>query len=96
MVQQRKMMKLLITLFLCCEVLHAAAQYSSCTKILRKLNDGFFDALRKVESNGNLCRISDDGSELGPYQISEEYYREAAEFDVTLKTEGIYIVTIDV
>ena len=81
-------MKLLITLFVCCKVLHVTAQYSNCTKILRKLDDNFFDALRKVESDGDLCRISDGGHELGPYQISEKYYKEAVEFDVTLKAEG--------
>ena len=82
-------MKLLIALFVCCKVLHVTAQYSNCTKILRKLGDNFFDALRKVESDGDQCRISDGGHELGPYQISEKYYKEAVEFDITLKAEGI-------
>ena len=82
-------MKLLIALFLCWEVLHTTAQYSNCTRILRKLDGDFFDALRKVESNGDLCMISDDGKELGPYQISEEYYMEAVDYDVSLKTKGI-------
>ena len=76
-------------LLLCCNVLGTSAQYSDCTKILEKLNDAFFDPLRKVESDGDLCKVGADGNELGPYQISEEYYDEAVEFDPTLGTGGL-------
>ena len=38
-------------------------------------NTKTFDALRKVESNGNICKINDD--KLGPYQISEQYYNDS-------------------
>ena len=34
-----------------------------------------FNALRKVESNGDLCKIQ--GDKLGPYQISEQYYKDS-------------------
>lgn len=64
------------------------AQRDGCsTKILEKLNDRFFDALRKAESDGDICKISAD--KLGPYQISEEYYEDAVGADQTLKTGGI-------
>ena len=52
------------------------------------LLDDFFDAIREVESNGDLCKVSADGVKLGSYQISEEYYKEAVEFDERLKTGG--------
>ena len=38
-------------------------------------NTKLFDALRKVESNGNTCKIN--GGALGPYQISEQYYNDS-------------------
>ena len=38
-------------------------------------NTKMFDALRKVESNGNICKIK--GDKLGPYQISKQYYNDS-------------------
>ena len=38
-------------------------------------NTKMFDALRKVESNGNICKIN--ANKLGPYQISEQYYNDS-------------------
>ena len=35
-----------------------------------------FDALRKAESNGDLCKI--EGGKLGPYQISKQYYKNSS------------------
>ena len=73
---------------------------SGCREFNSGLNDDFFDALRKVESDGDLCKVSvevsvnvssnstSNSTELGPYQISEEYYNEAVEFDPRLKTGG--------
>ena len=82
-------MKFLIILFLCCKVLRTTAQFSNCSnRILAQLNDGFFDALRKMVSDGDLCKVSADGNKLGPYQISEEFYNDALDFDPTL-TEGL-------
>ena len=34
-----------------------------------------FDALRTVESGGNICKVK--GDKLGPYQISEQYYNDS-------------------
>ena len=48
--------------------------------------EDFFDALRKLESNGNLCKI--EGNKAGPYQISEEYYNEAVEYNPQLRDGG--------
>ena len=84
----------MIVLFLCYAILRATAQQSSCSiSILLAIDDRFFDALRMMVSDGNVCKsLSRDGSyyELGPYQISEEFYNDAVEFDPTLSTEGLY------
>ena len=79
-------MKLLIALLLF-TVQDVYTQQDGCRRhILEKLNDDFFGALRKVESNGDICKISDD--KLGPYQISEEYYNDAVADNEELKTGG--------
>ena len=39
-------------------------------------NRKMFDALRIVESNGDLCKI--EGGKLGPYQISKQYYKDSS------------------
>ena len=62
------------------------AQQDDCTKIFQQLDDDFFDALRKKESDGDICKMSDD--KLGPYQISEEYYNDALTVNTELKTGG--------
>ena len=84
-----------ILLLLWFKALDISAQYSDydCSQTLwlkLLLSDNFFDALHKVESGGDLCKIGADGNltELGPYQISEEYYNEAVEFDPGLRTGG--------
>lgn len=38
-------------------------------------NRKIFDALRKLESNGNPCKI--DRDKLGSYQISKQYYKNS-------------------
>ena len=79
-------MKLLIALLLF-TVQDVYTQQDGCrSAILEKLDDDFFGALRKVESDGDICKISDD--KLGPYQISEEYYNDAVADNEELKTGG--------
>ena len=40
------------------------------------------DAIRQVESRGqDNCPDGDGGRSIGPYQISQKYYRDAVEFD---------------
>ena len=41
-----------------------------------------------MESEGDICKISDDNNKLGPYQISEEYYNDAVADNEELKTGG--------
>lgn len=50
------------------------------------IEDKVYDALRRVESDGDLCKI--DGDKIGPYQISKQYYDEAVNFNVKLLNEG--------
>ena len=50
------------------------------------IEDKVYDALRLVESDGDLCKI--DGDKIGPYQISKQYYDEAVNFNVKLLNEG--------
>ena len=57
-----------------------------CAAVDALLDDRFFDALRTVESQGNLC--SKDEDKIGPYHISEEYYNEALCFDEELRLNG--------
>lgn len=60
----------------------------SCSSINVFLNDKFFKAVRKAESEGKLCRISEDNYRIGPYQISEKYYNDAVCFNEELKLNG--------
>ena len=59
-----------------------------CKKIFVSLNKKFFNALRKIESEGDICKMSTD--KLGPYQISEEYYEDAVSSNSQLKSGGMY------
>lgn len=82
-------MKLLIVLlFFTVQLQDLYAQQNGCIKIFEKLDGDFFNALRKVESEGDICKLSAD--KLGPYQISEEYYNEAVEDNAELKTRGTF------
>ncbi|XP_065920074.1 uncharacterized protein [Dysidea avara] len=55
--------------------------------VILQLNEQFFSALRKVESDGDVCMIN--GNRIGPYQISEQYYDGAAECRPSLQNEGM-------
>lgn len=69
------------------------AQQKSCpqsTAISQRLDAKFFNALRKLASDGYTCKIN--ASKLGPYQITESYYNEAVEFNPQLKNGGSYII----
>ena len=46
----------------------------------------FLDAIRCVESNGDVCAIGDDGRSIGAYQIMLGYYNDAIEFSRALRT----------
>ena len=63
---------------------------SSINVILDGGDGKFFEAVRKVESEGDLCKINQTTGEIkiGPYQISEDYYNDAACFNEDLKTNG--------
>ena len=50
--------------------------------------EAFFNALRKLESDGNVCKIGENG--IGPYQVSKQYYDQAVNYDQQLKSGGSY------
>ena len=81
----------LIISFVCCISLLATTQsILNCSqRILLSLDDSFLNALRKIKSDGDLCKISADGNELGPYQISKEIYDDAVRVNPTLRTKGL-------
>ena len=65
----------LFVLVMICLVNVGFQSYVSTCKVRAFNNRKTFDTLRKVESNGDLCKIERD--KLGPYQISEQYYKNA-------------------
>ena len=48
----------------------------------------FLDAIRCVESNGDVCAIGDNGRSIGAYQIMIDYYNDAVQFSRALQTTG--------
>ena len=44
----------------------------------------FLAALRQVESSGNDKAVGDNGNAIGAYQIWQNYWRDAVEFDKTI------------
>ena len=52
------------------------------------ISQELFDAIRCVESNGDVCAIGDDGRSLGAYQIMRGYYQDAAMFSGELRATG--------
>ena len=84
-----EMMLIILLLYFTAQDVYA--QDGCSIKILEKLNDNFFNALRKEESDGDMCKI--DADKLGPYQISEEYYEDAVRANQTLKTGGSTVRT---
>ena len=47
-----------------------------------------FDAIKTVESNGNENAVADGGKAIGPYQIHERYWIDAAGKDKDLTENG--------
>lgn len=47
--------------------------------------DDLLDAIKTVESNGNAEAIGDQGRSIGAYQIMEGYFKDAQQFDKSLK-----------
>lgn len=42
------------------------------------------DAIRQVESGGNDNAVGDGGRAIGPYQIHEDYWKDAIEFEPSI------------
>ena len=63
---------------------------SSINVVLDDKNGKFFEAVRIAESEGDVCKINrtTSGTKIGPYQITEDYYNDAACFNEDLETNG--------
>ena len=83
------MKRLVLLLFLIAQDVRAQQSEPCASSILNKLDGDFFAALRKEESEGDICKRS--ANKLGPYQISEEYYEDAVETNQELKTGGMSV-----
>ena len=60
-----------------------------CTKSNAvELDQSLLDAIRYVESGGNVCALGDEGVSLGAYQITQGYYSEALEANTSLIASG--------
>lgn len=53
-----------------------------------EISEEFLDAIRCVESNGDVCAIGDNGRSIGAYQIMLGYYKDAVGFSGDLQTTG--------
>ena len=74
-------------------VLAVALRSTSANTIV--LDRSLLDAMREVESSGNVCAIGDNGLSLGPYQIMTGYYSDASDPDLgdpTLTDNGMIIL----
>ena len=58
-----------------------------CTHAV-ELSQNLLDAIRYVESGGDVCALGDGGVSLGAYQIIHEYFTEAVEANATLTASG--------
>lgn len=52
------------------------------------ISAALFYALMMVESGGDLNAVGDGGRAIGPYQIHEVYWKDAAQYDPTLTNGG--------
>ena len=63
-------------------------QCTKCNAV--ELSQRLLDAIRYVESGGDVCALGDStsGMSLGAYQISRDYYSDAVEANATLTANG--------
>ena len=90
-----EMTMLLVLLLVSLQVAHSQTQEPACpAKVTALFNrqaaqvELLFEAIRQIESKGDQCKINE--TRIGPYQLSEQYYAEAAAHDERLKIGGTY------
>ena len=80
-----KLLVLLLLLYFIAKGVYAQQDDDDCEKIFYDF-EKFFNVLRKIESEGDICKLSTE--KLGPYQISKEYYEDAVSSNSQLKSGG--------
>ena len=54
------------------------------------VSDELLDAIRCVESTGDICAIGDNGRSIGPYQIMRAYFNDSVSYSASpLRTSNI-------
>jgi hypothetical protein len=72
-------------------------EYQSTKSDAVELSQSLLDAIRYVESGGDVCALGDSTSgmmSLGAYQITQDYYNDAVEANATLTAYGEGIIRI--
>ena len=82
------LLQLVLQLLLLSNVHVQKAVAQLCPSVDLRLTDKFFEVLRNVESQGQLCKINVTASKIGPYQISKAYYENALSFNEDLEKPG--------
>ena len=76
--------------YLLCVVL-CIVEYQCTRSDAMELSQRLLDAIRYVETRGDVCTLGDSASgmmSLGAYQITRDYYNEAVEANATLSDHG--------
>ena len=72
-------------------VVFCIVEYQCAKSNALELSQSLLDAIRYVESGGNVCALEVDstsGMYLGAYQITRDYYSNAVEANATLTAYG--------
>ena len=74
--------------FVC--IVFCIVEYQCTESNAVELSQSLLDAIRYVESGGDVCALGDStiGTSLGAYQITHEYYQDAVEANATLTVNG--------
>ncbi len=63
---------------------------TSSSSLTGPISSNLFNAIMTVESNGNINAVGDGGKAIGPFQIHEVYWQDAAQHDLSIKADGTY------
>ena len=72
----------------CVCIVFCIVEYQCTKSDAVELSQSLLDAIRYVESRGDVCALGNSGMSLGAYQISYDYHRDAVEANATLTANG--------